>query len=164
MNRYAKPENFASRIRTPLLREHFVYRTYGSQGELLYIGCSVDPVKRIGEHKATSRWAAIAVRYTLSGPYNYETARLVEYEAIESERSIYNYSSERRELRKIRDRLIERHVAKYLAEGLEVSPAVRRACALADLLFRDHTHEALTDLAVPEARRVDAEDARKVAA
>lgn len=152
-NRYAVPANFATRTRTPLLREHFVYRAFDLNGVLLYIGCSVRPALRLKEHRASSRWGHRAVRITLAGPYNYETARLVEYNAIESERSIYNYSSERRALHRIKSDFVSAKLNELIARDVPWQDAVLLASDLADVTFRDYSDEMLTDLSVPDARK-----------
>lgn len=81
--------NFA-RIMDPSLREHFVYRVFAADGSLVYVGCSYNPEKRMREHKYTSRWWHLLDRVKLSGPYNYETARRLEYEAIRTEDPSHN--------------------------------------------------------------------------
>lgn len=167
MNRYAKPSNFGSRVRTPLLREHYVYRTFDASGRLLYIGCSRSVSKRLSEHRNTSRWGRHAVKVTLAGPYNYETARQVEYDAIESERSLYNYSSERRELHRLRDRLIDFCIQRIAAVGGEPSAAMAAGVDLGRSLLPEGDSAGpvvVDDTTVPRARRFVAEYMRQATA
>lgn len=156
MNRYAKPSNFASKIRTPLLREHFVYRAFDESGRLLYVGCTVNLTKRMREHQHHAPWHEHMTRIAVAGPFNYETARQVEYDAIESERSLYNYSSERRELHRLRDRLIVFCVQRFVDEGSTFSDALSAGVALgASLLPESEASGPLVvdDTTLPRARR-----------
>lgn len=156
MNRYAKPSNFASRLRTPLLREHFVYRAFDHSGRLIYIGCTNNPANRLREHRSQSQWYRHVARVTLAGPFNYETARQVEYDAIESERSLHNYSTERRELHRLRDRLIDFCIQRSIDEGLPFAEALAAGVQLGDSLLPDGDAGSaleVDDTTVPRARR-----------
>lgn len=156
MNRYAKPTNFASRVRTPLLREHFVYRAFDADGQLLYIGCTLNPIKRLSEHRQHSAWHRYMKRLTFVGPYNYETARQVEYDAIEGERSLYNFSSERRELKKLRDRLIDFCIQQMVEQGVPQAGAIAGGVDLGRALLPDGDSAGpvlVDDTTVPRARK-----------
>lgn len=72
-------------------RTHFVYRAYDADGQLLYIGCTKSPQKRMAQHKYDRRWFADATRFRLSGPYPEARAFLLEAEAIKAERPLHNY-------------------------------------------------------------------------
>lgn len=160
MNRYAKPSNFGHPIRTPLLREHFVYRTYNAAGELLYIGCSRDWQERLRGHRdSRSNWVPEVASVRIEGPYNYETARQVEYDAIESERSLYNYSSERRAIHRLRDKVIQAHLIRLMDAGLSFDEAMPEAREIADTVipYGGRSAMRIDDLTVPAARRVAAE-------
>lgn len=99
MNRLARPTNFANRIRTPLLRQHYVYRAFNSAGELLYVGCTYDLTKRLAAHRTMADWRnEDGIRIKVEGPYNYETARHIELTAINTEWPTYNYTPQRREI------------------------------------------------------------------
>lgn len=69
-----------------------VYRCYDINGELLYIGCSIDPHKRIREHRSEQRlWAtALLFRITIDVYENRVVAEHVEREAIKAERPHWN--------------------------------------------------------------------------
>lgn len=163
MNRYAKPSNFGHPVRTPLLREHFVYRTFNAAGELLYIGCSRDWQKRLEGHKdSRAEWYPLMVRVKVEGPYNYETARQVERDAIESERSLFNYNRERRALDKLKKRLVEIHARHLTNRGVPFVDALTEAVQVADELMpvRNRSAVRLTDMTVPHYRRMVADYAQ----
>lgn len=70
---------------------HFVYRAFDSYGHLLYIGCSLNVDKRMGQHRSQSLWHKYAETIAISGPYDGRTlAREIETAAIESEASYFN--------------------------------------------------------------------------
>lgn len=72
------------------VRPNYVYRCYATHGVLLYVGCSVSPVKRVESHRANAWWGdrIETVRNTVF-PYR-EYALDVERQAIWSERPICN--------------------------------------------------------------------------
>lgn len=71
--------------------QHYVYRTFDSYGLLLYIGCTLNVSKRMGQHRSQSEWAPFAETVATYGPYlDKATARAVESEAIESEGAYFN--------------------------------------------------------------------------
>jgi predicted GIY-YIG superfamily endonuclease len=157
MNRYARPENFASRIRTPLLREHFVYRAYATDGHLLYVGCTYDPPARMAAHRGESQWFHLATSFKMCGPYNYETARQLESDAINSERPQFNYTSEKRILDKIRSRMIDRGIQVLLSTGVNLVDAIGPAVDAVNLVLPSQRDERITDLMIPNARRIERE-------
>lgn len=70
---------------------HFVYRAFDSYGHLLYIGCTLNVAKRMGQHRSQSLWHKYAETIAISGPYDGRSAaRQIETEAIESEASYFN--------------------------------------------------------------------------
>lgn len=81
----------AGDYRNPQRREHFVYRAFDLHGRLLYVGCTMRLAERWAEHRAWSRWASRARRFRISGPYNYDTARRLEREAVRSEHPRFNW-------------------------------------------------------------------------
>jgi hypothetical protein len=68
-NRFARPSNFGHPIRNPLLRRHYVYRAYATNGDLLYVGCTLDPEKRMATHRGTGDWYPHMARLELRGPF-----------------------------------------------------------------------------------------------
>lgn len=162
MNRFAKPDNFGHPIRNPLLRQHFVYRAFDESGALLYIGCSKNLRERMGEHRSFSPWFAHAARFTLAGPYNYETARQIERDAIHSERPLYNQTPERSAVQAARMRVLKRRQDLLHDMGVEFMEAYRLASTHAESVIPSVSGRApfpCDDLTVPAALRADREDA-----
>lgn len=143
----------------PARREHFVYRAFDAKGQLLYVGCTMDLDRRYKEHSARkhpSRWWHLAVRFVLSGPYNYDTGRRLEREAIRSEAPIWNTDEPRRKrLYTIQRRVLD-HGFKtgytptgVTADGYAAMDAVR------DVIPMPGFDRALTDLDVQRAERAE---------
>ena len=165
MNRYAKPSNFGHPIRTPLLRKHYVYRAFAADGRLLYVGCTQDPKQRLADHKMQSKWHAQMRRLKIAGPYNYETARQLEYDAIEGERPQFNYTREHRALAGVRSRMIDREIAHRGGLGVPgwewfVHEAVAK---VEGILGRDLHAAVITDLTVPTFRKIEQDHADSLA-
>lgn len=162
VNRYSRPENAGHPVRDPNIREHYVYRALNASDELLYVGCSLNPPKRVVEHKSTSDWYGQATRYKLSGPYNYETARELERQAIATERPLYNYTPERRAWKMAHDSYIDAAAPLLRAiHGLGFWPSVEAAIERADLISAYPGNRApicFTDSTVSEAKERIAED------
>jgi len=161
-NRYSRPENAGHPVRDPSLREHFVYRALNASGELLYVGCSLNPQKRIGEHKFSSDWHGQATRFKLSGPYNYETARELERRAIATERPLYNYTPERRAWKMAHDCYIESLIDLLRAShGYGMSESIEAAIERARLVSAYPGNRApirFTDSTVTDAKDRIADD------
>lgn len=161
-NRFARPENFADRVRNPLLREHFVYRAF-DETDLLYVGCSYTVEARMKAHRSTGDWYSQMVRLRLAGPYNFETARQLERDAIRTERPLFNsMTPERCAVRAAHDRILKRCQNHLMSEGMEFWPAFHAAMTHADhVLFNPPNREAFyaDDLTIASALRADREDA-----
>lgn len=159
MTRWARPDNFGHRVRTPLLRKHWVYRAYDANGDLLYAGCTYDPDARMAAHRSQSDWHHLMVKLTMGGPYNYETARALEYQALASERPLYGFGPDRRTIIAARRRIYDRKFA------VTPGPFLDRCCvadAHAEALIPYPGNRApfrITDLTVRAALRTDAQDA-----
>lgn len=70
---------------------HFVYRAFDSYGLLLYIGCTLDVVKRMSQHRSQSQWHRYAETIAIAGPYDTKSeARRIEREAIDTEAAYFN--------------------------------------------------------------------------
>lgn len=72
---------------------HFVYRVIGSDGRLLYVGCTSRPTQRRSAHRH-SRWARLPHTVQLVGPFTGKDARQralrFETRVIETERPLFN--------------------------------------------------------------------------
>lgn len=155
-NKYARPENFAHPIRTPLLREHVVYRAFDAAGALLYVGCTARLEDRLSAHRFTSDWGHLGVRVKVVGPYNYETAREIERVAIATERPLYNYTPERRTWAKAHTRLVDAYLRHIVAQGADLIDSIREAVERADGVIaypgnRGPCH--IDDLTIPGVKR-----------
>lgn len=95
------------------VRNHFVYRVFDADGDLLYIGCTKNFERRWREQKVDRpKMTAAATRCKLSGPYTYETARrleaeAIEAEAIEAENPLHNFTLARRRERAEHSRIFD---------------------------------------------------------
>lgn len=79
--------------KNPERREHYVYRAYNSVGSLLYLGCSMDPEKRMKYHRnANSPWLSRSRKFVVAGPYNYDTARRLEKEGLATENPLFGWT------------------------------------------------------------------------
>jgi hypothetical protein len=93
----------------PNRREHFVYRAFDADDALLYVGCSMRPSIRYHEHRGQSKWFPLATRFSMQGPYNYDTARQLERDAIRTESPLWNHNEPKRfRLRALRQRISDR--------------------------------------------------------
>ncbi len=72
-----------------MLKPNYVYRAWDSYGLLLYIGCSVNPEKRMSGHNRAD-WYRYAETVSIVGPWDFAEARRRETEAINTEASYFN--------------------------------------------------------------------------
>jgi predicted GIY-YIG superfamily endonuclease len=68
----------------------YLYRAYGSKGELLYIGISSQWHHRLHQHEKTSEWIEQATNVTIERFPDRESVSLAERKAVEAEKPIYN--------------------------------------------------------------------------
>jgi excinuclease UvrABC nuclease subunit len=73
-----------------LSRPHYVYRVFGRGKRPLYIGSSSNLDRRRYDHSRTAPWFDKAVRWEITGPHDYRTARDLEIAAIHAERPRFN--------------------------------------------------------------------------
>lgn len=71
-------------------RPHSVYRCFSASGELLYVGCAINTIKRAHEHECSSSWFAEVARIDVAHFTNRRDALGAERDAIASERPKYN--------------------------------------------------------------------------
>lgn len=119
----------AAVIQDPARREHYVYWVYDASDVLLYIGCSMNLRRRWSEHRSDHReWINFAARFRVQGPYNYETARRMERDAIDSYEPPFNYDTVAvLSLKRQRHGLVDRLIDRYLTEGHNSNTAIRLA-------------------------------------
>lgn len=67
-----------------------LYRHFGKDGELLYIGISYNPFARLSQHELSSSWASLTVSMTIEYFESREDALLAEKHAIINDKPIYN--------------------------------------------------------------------------
>ena len=82
-------------------KPHAVYRIWSANGDLLYVGCSVNPLSRIMEHSKYKAWSVeidtVKVQWFGSKP----EAQAAEKSAIQSENPRWNnhYTGEQKRVR-----------------------------------------------------------------
>lgn len=64
---------------TTEIRDHYVYRSYDADGQLLYVGCTKQPAARHKQHRDGSAWYPYAARFVMCGPMGKVGARALEY-------------------------------------------------------------------------------------
>lgn len=67
-----------------------LYRHFGKDGELLYIGISYNPFARLSQHELSSSWASLTASMTIEYFESREDALLAEKHAIINDKPIYN--------------------------------------------------------------------------
>jgi predicted GIY-YIG superfamily endonuclease len=68
----------------------YLYRAYGPEGELLYIGISSQWHHRLHQHEKTSDWIEQATNVTIERFADRESVALAEREAVRNEKPIHN--------------------------------------------------------------------------
>jgi hypothetical protein len=67
-----------------------VYRCYGADDRLLYVGCARNVAARMSQHRATTWWAWMVVRVDADEYPSEQEARAAERKAIAAERPRFN--------------------------------------------------------------------------
>lgn len=120
------------------LRDHFVYRFYDIEDQLLYIGCTKRPQQRWQEHRGSRRHMTDRVhRIRMVGPFTRTVAREIEAQALSSENPLYGWTPQKRAESQARDRRITARRNELLAAGVDVYEAISRACREVDDVFPD---------------------------
>jgi hypothetical protein len=98
----------------PFAEPHAVYRIFGDDDRLLYVGRSRWPAERIRQHARRAAWWPHARRHEVTWHPDKDTATVAERRAIQAERPAHNVrigdylASERQEMR---DQIVRRRVA-----------------------------------------------------
>lgn len=74
-----------------------LYRLYGAEKQLLYVGISQDPERRFADHSVKPWWSEVAQR-EIAWHSTPSAARAAEVEAIKSEKPLHNVSDTEAEL------------------------------------------------------------------
>lgn len=113
--------------------DHYLYRCYDADGDLLYIGCTTDVKRRISAHRRggkarASKWLSVFMsRHEVEGPFRGRDAgRDAERKAINVEQPIFNYQE--RAGVDLAAWMTRRPVAHYLVERGAIELAVATAC------------------------------------
>ncbi|QAU07146.1 G-I-Y Y-I-G endonuclease [Gordonia phage Asapag] len=124
------------------VRNHFVYRYFDADGDLLYVGCSHRPEIRLREHRSTrpGMCAAIA-RIKVSGPYCYKTARGIERDAIRTEEPICGWTPAKQRDKVARSQWIDRRTAELVQRGISFRDALVAACDEAEATWPHPMHD-----------------------
>lgn len=78
-------------MRKDWARQHEVYRAYNNEGELLYVGCTMEITKRLKDWRAQgAAWTHQATTIDVEVYPDYHIARSVEATVIQQERPLYN--------------------------------------------------------------------------
>ena len=67
-----------------------IYRHYDKDGVLLYVGLSLNPIKRLGQHRIHSLWFYSIARMEIEWAKTREAAAEKEYRAVRRERPLFN--------------------------------------------------------------------------
>lgn len=73
-----------------MTKQNYLYRHFDSEGNLLYVGISINPFKRLNEHKQASSWFDKVKNLTIERFESRDQALIAETDAILNEKPIYN--------------------------------------------------------------------------
>lgn len=90
----ARPQ-FSTRrlVSSERMRPHVLYRFFDADDQLLYVGISLQGLRRMSTHQATKPWWPTVVRTSLEHFPDRESAREAERVAIAEEGPLYNIAS-----------------------------------------------------------------------
>lgn len=74
-----------------------VYRFFDQYDRLLYVGISIQPLNRLGQHQSSKSWWTQIVRVEMVHYADRATAKAVETKAIQDERPLYNIQEDQRD-------------------------------------------------------------------
>ncbi len=101
-----------------------IYRHYDRDGVLLYVGLSLNPIKRLGQHRVHSLWFYSITRVEIEWAKNREAAADEERRAVRAERPLFNtvYNRPSSERRAVTPKPISKACP---AEPVEIKPQSR---------------------------------------
>ncbi|MEV8610211.1 GIY-YIG nuclease family protein [Amycolatopsis sp. NPDC051373] len=70
--------------------QHALYRMYDETGQLLYVGISIDPGKRMAQHRSDKPWFSQVANITVQPMPSRKAALEAERESIKNERPTFN--------------------------------------------------------------------------
>lgn len=109
-------------------RDHYVYRMFDADGQLLYIGCTKVLRQRWGTHNAERpHMTRRAVKFKVQGPYTYRVAREIEREALRTEDPEFGWTPAKRSEVGRRNGWINRRTEELFREGCGYMAASRQA-------------------------------------
>jgi predicted GIY-YIG superfamily endonuclease len=117
----------------------FLYRHYDGGDALLYVGISVDPDKRLDQHKKVADWAHCVSRTTLEVYDDIETALAAEATAIRAEKPKHNLLHNRPSAREV-DRMIRNEIRRDL--GWLTIPELAKELDVSEKRAREIVREA----------------------
>jgi excinuclease UvrABC nuclease subunit len=79
-----------------MARPAAVYRQYAEDGTLLYIGCSLNPDRRTGQHRSRSKWGRLIHRFDEQWFATEREALAAERDAIAAEHPRFNVRLKKR--------------------------------------------------------------------
>lgn len=97
------------RARIRRARPCYLYRVFGEEGELLYVGVAYSVGRRLAEHQDAAAWWPRATRVELEVHEDRGSALAAETIAIKTEHPIYNIANKTRpELKDLYERNVRR--------------------------------------------------------
>lgn len=110
------------------VRDHFVYRLFDGDGNLLYVGCTKRPARRWQEHRSTRPHMTDRVRRVhMFGPTTRRVARDIEYFAIRRESPEFGWTPEKHAAKTARSAWVNRRTGELTKQGLDLHSAITRA-------------------------------------
>src|SRR5690348_7253561 len=67
-----------------------LYRLYGADDALLYVGISTEPTQRLKKHRWTQHWGDLIARQSIEWLDTWAAAEVAERKAVQTERPIHN--------------------------------------------------------------------------
>lgn len=140
--------------RDPSVRNHYVYRYFDADGVLLYVGCSLRPLRRWKEHQSDHREMAARVAYCrMQGPYSYDTARDLEADALATENPVYANTPHGQAEKQRRYGWIKRQMRQLVTEDMDEDMTVDEYMDIYRRVARQADHIVFSGPAVNKRKR-----------